>query len=29
VVRRRRNQADARHRVAQLADVLGHLVPGN
>ena len=26
VVRRRRNQADARHRVTQLADVVGHLV---
>jgi hypothetical protein len=29
VVRRRRNQADARHRVTQEADVLGHLVPGS
>ena len=26
VVRRRRDQADARHRIAQLRDVLGHLV---
>ena len=29
MVRRRRNQGDARHRMAQLADVFGHLVPGN
>ena len=28
VVRRRRDQADAGHRVAQLADVLGHLAAG-
>jgi hypothetical protein len=28
VVRRRRDQAHAGHRVAQLADVLGHLVAG-
>ena len=27
VVRRRRNEADARHRVPQEADVLGHFVP--